>query len=126
MRRLRRVWRDLKEEQPWKYRELPPAILFEALKLNLLYADKSEFARAEWFWLRRPKGLLTESWLRSLICVSLGPFLFFVPKVGLPLFFAWCLGIRVLVLADQLRLMRWRREYERSIDRLIRTLHYAT
>jgi hypothetical protein len=123
MRRLTRIWRDLTKEPPWKYHELPPAPLFEALKLNLLYADQSEFARAGWFWLRRPKTLLSESWLRSLICVAAAPLLFFVPEMGLPLFVIWCLGIWVVAIADELRLMRWRREYEISIDRLIRTLY---
>jgi hypothetical protein len=121
MRRLTRIWRDLKNEQQWKYRELPPATLFEALKLNLLYADESEFARAGWFWLRRPKPF-TESLLRSLICVSGGPLLLFVPKAGLALSLAWCLGVRLAAIAEEVRLIIWRREYELSIDRLIRTL----
>jgi hypothetical protein len=72
MRRLMRIWRYLKSERQWKYRELPPETLFEVLKLNLLYADEWEFARAGWLWLRRPKPL-TESLLRSLICVSGAP-----------------------------------------------------
>jgi hypothetical protein len=34
-------WCDLPNEHQFKYRELPPFALFEALKLNLLYADDS-------------------------------------------------------------------------------------
>src|ERR1700740_1520740 len=120
MRRLTRIWRYLKNEQQWKYRELPPETLFEVLKLNLLYADESESARAGWLWLRRPKPL-TESLLRSLICVSGAPLLLFVPKVGLPLSLAWCIGVRLAGSAGPGRLMIWRRAYDLSIDRLIRT-----
>jgi hypothetical protein len=71
-----RIWRDLKKKQQRKYRGLPPVTLFEALKLNLRYADESELARAGWFWLRRPKTVLTKSLLRTLIYVSVAPFLF--------------------------------------------------
>ena len=125
IRRLTRIWHDLEKEQQWRYRELPPFALFEALKLNLLYADESEFARASWFWLRRPKTLFTKSLLRTLICVSSTPFLLVVPKIGFPLFSAWCLGIVIAAIADEVRLMSWRREYELSIDRLIGTLRKA-
>ena len=56
-----------------KYRELPPVTLFEVLKLNLLYADESELARAAWFWLRRPKAPLPKSLLFILLCVAATP-----------------------------------------------------
>jgi hypothetical protein len=120
IRRLTRIWRDLEKEEQWRYRELPPFALFEALELNLLYADESEVARASWFWLRRPKSLLL-----TLICVCSAPLLLFVPRIGLPLYSAWSLGILVAAIADDVRFMRWRREYELSIDRLIRTLRKA-
>jgi hypothetical protein len=54
----------MQNELQWKYRELPPFALFEALKLNLLYADECEVERASWFWLRRPKPLFIKSLLR--------------------------------------------------------------
>jgi hypothetical protein len=115
----------MQNEHRWKYRELPPFALSEALKLNLLYADECEVARASWFWLRRPKPLFTKSLLGSLICVSATPFLLFVFKVGFPLFLTWSLGILIAAIANEVRLIRWRCEYELSIDRLIGTLRKA-
>src|SRR5262245_52686652 len=51
--------------------------------------------------------------------------LFFVPKVGLPLFLTWSLGILIAAIANEVRLIRWRCEYELSINRLIGTLRKA-
>jgi hypothetical protein len=85
MRRLTRIWHDLEAEQQWKYRELPPVTLFEMLKLNLLYADESELARAAWFWLRRPKTPLPKSLLFILLCAAAAPCLF-MHMIGLMLF----------------------------------------
>jgi hypothetical protein len=115
----------MENENQWKYPELPPFALFEELKLNPLYADEGKVARASWFWLRRPKPLFTKSLLDSLVCVSAAPFLVFVPTVGLPLFLTWSLGILIAAIADEVWLIRWRCEYELSIDRMIGTLRKA-
>jgi hypothetical protein len=117
MRRLTRIWHDLEAEQQWKYWALPPCHLFEMLKLNLLYADESELARAAWFWLRRPKTPLPKSLLYILLCVAATPCLF-MHMIGFLLFFAWCFGILIAAIDDEVRLIHWRREYENSIDRL--------
>src|ERR1700720_4425230 len=48
-------WRDLEDNQRWKYDELPPAQLLAKLKLDECLADKHELARTEFFWRRRPR-----------------------------------------------------------------------
>jgi hypothetical protein len=115
--RLAEVWQDLQHKQNWKYAELSPAQLLEGLKLLRYSRDHDELARANWFWGRRPRLLPAASFMVWLT-VALGlPFwLFIVPPVGVPL-----LIIAVLISnTDIVRSVRWRRQYELSIDRLIR------
>ena len=109
--------RDLEANQRWKYDQLSPVQLLEKLNLDEFPADKDELARAEFFWSRRPRFLPAISYIAWLI-VALGlPFwLFIVPAIGVPLFVACA----VLVDTDIVRSVRWRRQYESSIDRLIR------
>jgi hypothetical protein len=112
------VLRDIEENQIWKYDELCPVQLLEKLKLDKSLADRDELERAEYFWTRRPHFLGAISWIVWLL-VALGlPFwLFRVPAIGLPLLL---LGA-VLANTDIVRSVRWRRQYESSIHRLVRT-----
>jgi hypothetical protein len=109
---------DIEETQSWKYDELCPVQLLEKLKLDKSLADRDELERAEYFWTRRPHFLGAISW-RVWLLVALGlPFwLFRVPAIGLPLL----LIAAVLANTDIVRSVRWRRQYESSIDRLVRT-----
>jgi hypothetical protein len=54
------IWRDLTTEPDWKYQELPPFLLPELIKLDLIEASDSELPRVMWFWLRRPRLTLHE------------------------------------------------------------------
>jgi hypothetical protein len=110
-------WRDLENNQRWKYDELSPAQLLEKLKLDECPADKDELARAEFFWSRRPRFLPAITYVAWLI-VALGlPFwLFIVPAIGVSLLIV----STVIANTDIVRSVRWRRQYELSIDRLIR------
>ncbi|MBV8215010.1 MAG: hypothetical protein JOZ08_17525, partial [Verrucomicrobia bacterium] len=54
-KRLARVWQDLQNEPKWKYEELSPARLLERLNLLEYPRENDEFARANWFWDRRPR-----------------------------------------------------------------------
>jgi peptidoglycan/LPS O-acetylase OafA/YrhL len=55
------IWGGLTTEPVWKYQELPPFLLPELIKLDLVEAGDSELSRVMWFWLRRPKPTLSES-----------------------------------------------------------------
>ena len=114
-KRLARVWQDLQNEHKWKYEELSPARLLE--KLNLLDSrENDEFARANWFWARRPHVLTMVSYLVWLIVIAGLPFwLFIVPVIGLPLIIISLIMVNI----DIVRSLQWRRQYELSIDRLI-------
>jgi hypothetical protein len=63
------IWRGLTTEPVWKYQELPPFLLPELIKLDLVEASDSELSRVIWFWLRRPRLTLHES--TALIVVAL-------------------------------------------------------
>jgi hypothetical protein len=112
------VLRDIEDNQSWKYDELPPVQLLERLKLNKCLADRGEVERAEYFWTRRPRFLRAIGWiLWFLVALGLPFWLFDVPAIGLPLF----LLAAVVANTDIVRSVRWRRQYELSIDRLVRT-----
>jgi hypothetical protein len=117
-KRLVGVLRDIEDNQSWKYDELSPVQLLEKLKLDKRLADRDELERAEYFWSRRPRFLRAISWIAWLL-VALGlPFwLLVVPAIGLPLL----LISAVVANTDIIRSVRWRRQYELSIDRLVRT-----
>ena len=55
------IWRSLTAEPVRKYQELPPFLLPELIKLDLVEASDSELSRVMWFWLRRPRLTLHES-----------------------------------------------------------------
>src|SRR5258708_10655880 len=115
---LVRVWRDLEDKQLWKYDELSPVRLLEKLKLNEYPTDKDELARAAQFWSRRLRLLPIISfvfWLSA--ALGLPVWLFMVPTIGVPLLIVSALVVNTEIV----RSVRWRRQYELSIDRLILT-----
>jgi hypothetical protein len=117
-RHLEGVLRDLEDNQSWKYDELSPVQLLERLELDKCLVDRDELERAEYFWTRRPRFLRAISWIAWLLMALGLPFwLFVVPAVGLPLL----LLSAVVANTDIVRSVRWRRQYELSIDRLVRT-----
>jgi hypothetical protein len=114
---LGEFWRDLQEHSAWKYEDLPPSQLLEKSELHRYPTHQDELARADWFWSRRPHRL-------SAVCFVL----WFIVALGLPLWlfvFPW-IGVPLLMIAvvvasvETVRSVRWRRQYELSIDRLIR------
>ena len=117
-KRLGDFWRDLLDEPHWKYEELAPVRLLEQLELHAHLTDNDELARASWFWSRRPRCLQTANgMIWFIVALGLPLWLFVVPAVGLPLVIAAV----VIVEIEIVRSVRWRRQYELSIDRLIRT-----
>ena len=109
--------RDLEDNLHWKYDELSPLQLLEKLKPDECPAEKDELARAEFFWSRRPRFLPAITYVAWLIvALGLPLWLFIVPAIGVPLLIV----STVLANTDIVRSVRWRRQYELSIDRLIR------
>ena len=87
------------------------------LKLDECLADKDELARTEFFWRRRPRLFRATGYIVGFILLLGLPFwLFSVPAIGVPFII-----ISVVVgNTETVRSVRWRRQYELSIDRLIR------
>jgi hypothetical protein len=116
---LAEFWRDLEDDQRWKYDELPPVQLLEKSQLGERLPDKDELARAEFFWRRRPRSLPATAFLLWIILALGLPFwLFTVPAIGASLLII----AMVVINTGIVRSVRWRRQYELSIDRLIRRL----
>jgi hypothetical protein len=116
-KRLIGFWRDLEDSQRWKYDELPPVQLLGKLKLDERPADKDELARAEFFWSRRPRLLpATGNILWIVVALGLPFWLFTVPTIGVPLLIISAVVVDIGIVQS----VRWQRQYERSIDRLIR------
>jgi hypothetical protein len=123
------IWEYLTTEPAWKYDELPPFLLSQLTERDVLEASDSELARAIWFWSRRPKLVFHDSVVPIVVALCIFIFLFIA-------FFRWSgssiteiviilFGILFGVATEvqRLRFVRWRREYEASIDRLIWTSH---
>jgi hypothetical protein len=51
---LVRFWRDLHDDQIWKYEELCPIELLEEAEVDHRTLPKDELDRIAWFWRRRP------------------------------------------------------------------------
>jgi hypothetical protein len=117
-KRLGKVWQDLQDDPHWKYEQLSPVQLLEKSELHRYPTHNDELARANWFWSRRPR-LLPVAGCIAWLTVALGlPFwLFIVPWIGVPLLII----AAAIVDTEIVQSVRWRRQYELSIDRLIRT-----
>jgi hypothetical protein len=126
------MWRDLITEPAWKYQEFPPYLLSQETKLDLLEASDSELSRAIWFWSRRPKLIFNHSAelmivalcvLISLSIALVNWHLVSVPKRAAEvIIILFEVAVEIYAIGHRLKFLRWRREYERSIDRLIQSL----
>ena len=127
------MWRDLTTEPVWKYEESPPFLLSQLTELDLFEASDSELARAIWFWCRRPKLSFHDSAALVIValCVVISLFIALVNWQGTSMpkrvteliILVFEVGVGIYLVIQRLRFLRWRREYERSIDRVIRTIH---
>jgi hypothetical protein len=110
--------RDLQDDQRWKYDELSTVQLLEKLSLHEYLVNSDELERAEHFWSHRPRFRPAITYVAWLILALGMPFwLLIVLAIGVPL----STVSTVLADTDILRSVRWRRQYELSIDRLIRS-----
>ena len=102
----------------WNCDEMPPAELIEALHFESVTIDQQEFARAEWFWRRRPEILFTNlavalGYLTVAVCLF-----YYLPQTVL-LLVPWIGAGASCIFVDNVRLTRWRNEYVSSIKRAI-------
>jgi hypothetical protein len=116
-RRLVEVCQDLQNDRDWAYAELPPVQLLKNLKLDGYPIDSDELARTEWMWSRRAARFLSAINTLLWLIVALGtPLWLRNPEMGLPLLTIWA----AMVGMETVRFVRWRRDYERSVARLVR------
>src|SRR5260221_9372550 len=85
-RHLVDFWRDLEDNQRWRYDELSPLQLLEKLKPDECPANKDELARADFFCRRRPSWLPPTGYIPGVIvALGLPAWLFVFPAIGCPL-----------------------------------------
>ena len=126
------IWRDLTTEPLWKYEELPPFMLSQLPEPDLLQASDSELARAIWFWCRRPKLAFHDSAAPLIValCIEISLFIALVgwpgtsmrERVAEVIILLFEIVVEIYLVIQRIRFVRWRREYEVSIDRVIRTI----
>jgi hypothetical protein len=116
---LLKFWRDLHDDQDWKYDELGPIELLEKANILCQTIPEEELDRVNWFWRRRPHILSLVAGIFWLIAAMGASFWVMIPCLGVPT----VITSIALVLLAIVRSVRWRREYEFSVDRLIRTRH---
>jgi hypothetical protein len=113
-------WRDFQYPSRWRYPDLMPqdVLTFRQFKIEL--AAEPELKRAVWLWSRRPRLILGSGALSYVIMIACTTIALLVPVIGIFFAAAW-LGIWVLAIAaDTIRYVRWRRDYEISLDLLLR------
>jgi hypothetical protein len=127
------IWNDLTTEPAWKYEELPPFLLSRLIKVDLFETGDSELSRAIWFWFRRPKLTFHDCAALVIVafCVVISLSIALVNWPGTTMhrrlteliILLFEVAVEIYLVIQRLRFLRWRREYERSIDRVIRTMH---
>ena len=127
------IWNDLTTEPAWKYEELPPFLLSPLIKVDLFETGDSELSRVIWFWFRRPKLAFHDSAALVIValCVVISLSIALVNWPGTAMhrllteliILLFEVAVEICLAIQRLRFLRWRREYERSIDRVIRTMH---
>ena len=126
------IWRDLTTEPVWKYDESPPFMLSQLTEVELLQASDSELARSIWFWCRRPKLIFIDSVAPVIVafCILISLFIGLVnwagtsmpERVAEVIIVLFEVAVEIYLVIQRIRFVRWRREYEVSIDRVIRTI----
>jgi hypothetical protein len=127
------IWNDLTTEPAWKYEESPPFLLSRLIKVDLFETGDSELSRAIWFWFRRPKLAFHDGAALVIVAlcvvISLSIALANWPGTAMHrrltelIILLFEAAVEIYLVIQRLRFLRWRREYERSIDRVIRTMY---
>jgi hypothetical protein len=119
--RVHDFWRDFNTVEHWRFPELPPCYLLHAMDLPYNTVDQDELVRARWMWNRRPKPLVGDHTSTYVVFVLLALLLLLIPRLGILLALVWCAAIASAVAKEAVRMKRWRRQYESSIARVIRS-----
>lgn len=85
------------------------------------FVDRSEYVRAEWMWSRKPRLILGEGVLGYALVIFAALLLLLIPHVGVLLTMFWCIMLLGAIARDIVRSIRWRRAYEVSITRVMRS-----
>jgi hypothetical protein len=120
LNRWRLFWKDFNSNENWKFQEIPPVQLQQSLDVPWSHVDRGEYVRAEWMWSRKPHLILGEGGLWYALLVFVALLLLLVPHIGVLLTIAWCFTMAGAIARDVVRSIRWRREYEVSITRIMR------
>ena len=119
--RLATMWSDF-QAADWKFPELPPRAILKTIHLDARWLDDSELGRAQWLWERRPALMLGDDWPVYAFVIIIALLLFLIPVWGVALSGCWIMIAFAGIFRDIVRLSRWRRDYESSIARLVRSL----
>jgi hypothetical protein len=119
--RWRVFWKDFNSDERWRFPELSPVQLQKSLEVPWPFIDRGEYVRANWMWSRKPKLILGEGGLGYAILIFVALLLLLIPQVGVFLTTAWCFTMLGAIARDVVRTIRWRRDYEVSITRIMRS-----
>ena len=119
--RFRDFWQDFNMANRWRFPELPPSDILRSLGSDISEVDHDEFVRAQWMWKRRPGSLFGKTLFRYLIAILIGVALLLIPDAGVLVTCCWLSGMFLAIAQDVVGLVRWRRQYEASIGRVIRS-----
>ena len=119
--RWRVFWKDFNSDERWRFPELSPVQLQKSLEVPWPFIDRGEYVRANWMWSRKPKLILGEGGLGYAILIFVALLLLLIPQVGVFLTTAWCFTMLGAIARDVVRTIRWRRDYEVSISRIMRS-----
>ena len=112
-------WKDFQSEHEWRFPEIPPWQIHRYLGYSAI--DPSESLRAEWLWRRRPREIFGRGVLGYVLLIAVSVLLLLVSPVGILIDAVWLLTCFMLIASDVVRNVRWRRDYEASLCRLIST-----
>jgi|ERR1700716_938303 hypothetical protein len=113
-------WKDFNSANHWRFRDAAPSQIQELISEPIV--DQSERERADWMWRRRPKWVLGEGFLGYCLVLTVGVSLPLIHGYGLFLDVVWLFISFLRFTSDTVRAVRWRRDYEASLQRLIRSV----
>lgn len=112
--------KDFLSEDQWRFPEIPPYQIGRSLGNPML--DHWERVRVEWMWKRRPRAFLGENAFSYLLIIAVSVLVLLIPAIGVFIGAGWLLSCVLLVALDVVRNVRWRRDYETSLCRMLRAI----
>jgi hypothetical protein len=112
--------KDLLSEHRWRFPEIPPYQIARSLGNPMV--DHWERVRAEWMWQRRPRECFGENAFNYLLIFAVSVLVLLIPAIGVFIDAVWLHSCVLLVALDVVRNVRWRRDYETCLCRMIRSI----